>query len=117
MRDHPASSVAKALGILALVFFSGFATGLLTSNLMSPGRADDFRIEATLEDLADQLRLNPSQMEQVRVILDDVIMQEADLLGELQWNQLEARRRISNHLTAEQNEIFEEIIQASLEGR
>lgn len=115
--QHPPSSVGKALGMLALVFFSGFATGLLTSNVLAPGDTDSFRIEATMQDLSGQLGLNPSQMEQIRVILDDVILQEADLLGELHWNQLEARRRIANHLTAEQNEVFEGIIQSTLESR
>ncbi len=120
MKQFSVSSVGKALGILALVFFSGFATGLLSSNLLpylSPRPSENLLIEATLAELSGQLGLNPSQLEQIRVILDDVIMEEAELLSELEWNQIEARQRISNYLTAEQNEIFNRIIEASLERR
>ncbi len=102
------------------MFFSGFVTGLLTSNMLltpSSEQPRSYLTDATLNDLADRLGLNPSQMEEIRVILDDVIMEEAELLSELEWNQSEARRRISNHLTTEQNEIFNEIIAARLEAR
>ncbi len=114
------SSAGKALGVLTLVFFCGFATGLLSSSLiltLSPEQPRNYLTEATLEELADRLGLNPSQREQIREILDDVIMEEAELLSELEWTQAEARRRISNHLTTEQNEVFNELIAASLDAR
>ncbi len=113
MQHLPSASVAKAVGIFALVFFSGFAAGFLSWNLLesfSPDRSRQFRIDATLQDLSDHLSLNPSQAEQVRVILDDVIMEEAELLSELKWNQLEARQRITQYLTPEQNQLFNEMM-------
>lgn len=120
MQGFSGGSVGKAAGVLALIFFSGFATGLLSSNLMEAfeeERSTEFRIEATLQDLAEELSLNPSQMEQIRAILDDVIMQEAELLGELKWNQLEAHQRIVQYLTPEQNQLFNQLIQVANEGR
>ncbi len=115
-----AVSTGKAVFVFALVFFSGFATGLLSSNLLEafgPDRSRQFRIDATLQDLSDHLALDPSQAEQVRVILDDVIMEEAELLSELKWNQLEARERIAMYLTPEQNRVFNEMIQLGELGR
>lgn len=112
--QHPSASVGKAIGIFALVFFSGFATGLLSSNLMelfSPEKSEQFRIEATLQDLSERLALNPSQAEKIRVVLDDVIMEEAELLSELKWNQLEARQRIIQYLTPDQARRFNEMMQ------
>ena len=114
MQKHPSVSVGKAIGIFALVFFSGFATGLLSSNLWDlflPEKGEQFRIEATLQDLSQQLSLNPSQAEKIRVVLDDVIMEEAELLSELKWNQLEARQRIIKYLTPDQARRFNEMME------
>ncbi len=107
------SSIGKAVGVLALVFFSGFATGLLSSNLIQSYTAvpsTELRLESSLQDLTEHLDLNPSQMEQIREILDDVIIEEADLLSQLKWNQLEARQRITQYLTPEQNHRFNEMV-------
>ena len=120
MQHLPSASVGKAIGIFALVFFSGFATGLLSSNLMesfSSDSGEQFRIEATLQDLSGRLSLNPSQTEQIRVVLDDVIMEEAELLSELKWNQLEARQRIIQYLTPEQTQRFNEMMNLESEGQ
>lgn len=109
----------KAVGVIALVFFTGLATGYLGSDLLESMRSEPdtaFRMESTLQDLAEQLDLNPSQMEQVREILDDVIMEEAELLSELRANQMEARKRIAQFLTPAQNREFDELILA-LEAR
>ena len=119
MAHAPAASVGKAVGAFALVFVCGFATGLLSSSLiesLTPDRDRQFRIDATLQDLSDRLALNPSQAEQVRQILDDVIMEEAELLSELKWNQLEARERIARYLTPEQTTIFNRMMRAEAHG-
>ena len=120
MQQSSPSAVGRAIGVLALVFFCGFATGLLTSNLIegySEDRGTQFRIEATLQGLAEELSLNPSQMEQIQAILDDVIMEEAELLGELKWNQLEAHQRITKYLTPEQTRRFSQMIQVAHESQ
>lgn len=120
MQQLDSGSVGKAAGIFALVFFSGFATGLLSSNLIGAFSSDSngqLRIEATLQELSERLSLNPGQAEQIRVILDDVIMEEAELLSELKWNQLEARERITKYLTPEQNERFNDMIDLTAEDQ
>lgn len=108
--------VAKVIGAIALVFLSGFATGFLgerifDSLLPSPNQGTEFRIQATLDELSSQLDLNPSQMEQIRVVLDDAIMDEAELLSELKMNQLDARGRIAQYLTPEQNRLFDKMLE------
>lgn len=113
------SSTGKAMGIMALVFFCGFATGYLVKGLFEAGSAEpdtQLRIDATLQDLSKQLSLSPSQAEQVREILDDVIMEEAELLSELKWNQTEARERIAQYLTPEQNRQFVELMKAGFDS-
>lgn len=113
MGSPTSASAGKAISVIVLVFLSGVATGYLGFNLvesLSPDRDTEYRIETTLADLSTNLDLNPSQMEQIRVVLDDVIMEEAELLNELKWNQKEARERIMQYLTPEQNEQFMQML-------
>lgn len=113
MGSSTSASAGKAISVIVLVFLSGVATGYLGFNLvesLSPDRDTEYRIETTLADLSTNLDLNPSQMEQIRVVLDDVIMEEAELLNELKWNQREARERIMQYLTPEQNEQFMQML-------
>ena len=120
MQQFPGTSLGKAIGVLALVFFCGFATGFLSYNLTGHDggeRGTQFRIDATLQDLSAELLLNPSQVEQIRVILDDVIMEEAELLSQLKWNQLEARQRIIQYLTPEQSQKFNQLMEVAFESR
>jgi Spy/CpxP family protein refolding chaperone len=120
MQEFPAASISKAIGVLALVFFCGFATGFLSYNLTESASAEQgnrFRIDATLQDLSTKLSLNPSQVEQIREILDDVIMEEAELLSQLKWNQFDARERITKYLTPEQNQQFNQMMRVAFESR
>ena len=120
MQHHQATSLGKAIGVVALVFFCGFATGFLANNLTGAypaSRGTQFRIDASLQDLTSRLSLNPSQVEQIRVILDDVIMEEAELLSQLRWNQLEARERIAKFLTPDQNQKFNHVMQVEYDSQ
>lgn len=113
-------SLTKAIGLIGLVFFCGFATGLLAYHLFwgqSDHQNTTFRIDATLENLSTELALSPRQVEQVREVLDDVIMEEAELLSELKWNQVEARERITRYLTPEQNQQFNEMMKVAFESQ
>ncbi len=114
--------VAKVIGAIALVFLSGFATGFLGERIFdtlfpAPNQGTEFRIQATLDELSSQLDLNPSQMEQIRVVLDDAIMDEAELLSELKLNQMDARERIAQYLTPEQNRLFDNMLELASETR
>ena len=114
MTGPDATPTAKVVAVVALIFASGLATGLLAYRLVetfAPQRGTEFRIEATMQDLAQRLRLNPSQIEDIQAILDDLIMEEAELLGELKWNQMEAHERILRFLTPDQAERFRSLVQ------
>lgn len=111
--------VGRVTGVLALVFVAGFATGLLSSNFVdffSPAPSA-VRLESSLQDLTERLNLNPGQTEQIRVILDDVIIEEAELLSQLKGNQLEARQRIAQYLTPEQNSRFNEMMKVAFDSQ
>ena len=104
----------KAGAILILVFVLGLTTGVLITNLTSSGRAEaDLhaeRVNSTLGDLIEHLSLQPDQIEQVRGVLDDIIMAEADLLSRIKWNQMEGRGRIMQFLEPDQQERFTALI-------
>ncbi len=110
------ASTTKAAAVLALVFVSGFVSGLLTDNLLQTGMMSEsalsLRQEPSLEDLSEHLDLNPVQTEQIRIILDDVIIEEADLLSEFQSHREEARVRIIRYLTPEQSKRFDDLMDA-----
>lgn len=115
-----AACAGRVAGVLTLVFVAGFATGLLSSNFVdffSPAPSAQVRLESSLQDLTESLDLNPGQAEQIRVILDDVIIEEAELLSQLKWNQLEARQRIAQYLTPEQNSRFNDMMKAAFEAQ
>ncbi len=104
----------KAGAILILVFVLGLTTGVLIPNLMNGGRAETDlhakRVDSTLGDLIEHLGLQPDQIEQVRGVLDEIIMTEADLLTRIKWNQMEGRRRIMQFLEPDQQERFTALI-------
>ncbi len=104
----------KAGAILILVFVLGLTTGVLVTNLLpvipeEPDLHAD-RVDSTLGDLIEHLSLQPDQIEQVRGVLDDIIMAEADLLSRIKWNQMEGRRRIMQFLEPDQQERFTALI-------
>ncbi len=116
--DHlPSRQVGRGVGLILLIFFCGLATGYLGFSLVQAtreARGPEFRVDATLNELAGQLDLNPSQMEQIRIILDDAIMEEVELLSELRLNQAAARERISQYLTPEQDQEFNKMLEINV---
>ncbi len=104
----------KAVAILILVFVLGLTTGVLATNIMTGVRSETdihaTRVSSTLEDLIEHLSLQPDQIEQVRGVLDDIIMAEADLLNRIKWNQMDGGRRIMQFLKPDQQERFVALI-------
>lgn len=68
---------------------------------------------AAVERLEEEVGLRPQQIEQVKAILDESIMKEADLLNRIRVLQDQGRRRILGILTAEQRAKFEDLSQRS----
>jgi hypothetical protein len=100
----------KAGAVLVLVFVLGLTSGVLGTYLTKPPPTREdihrARVNSTLNDLNTHLKLQPDQSEQVREVLDDMIMAEADLLSQVKWNQMEGRRRIMQYLHPDQQKEF-----------
>ena len=107
----------KALVVLVLVFLGGGFSGVIGSHAFQDVLKSRFHIDKSvslggtrlveLEYLRDELLLDPNQVQQVQKILDQCIMNEADLLVQLRMNQRSSRRRIFRVLTSEQRQKFE----------
>ena len=106
----------KALVVLVLVFLGGGLSGVIGSHAFQDVLKSRFHIDKSvslsktrlveLEYLRDELLLDPNQVQQVQKILDQCIMNEADLLVQLRMNQRSSRRRIFRVLTSEQRQKF-----------
>ena len=106
----------KALGILAMVFVAGIASGVIgvraldrQSASYAAAAASTAREEArlALEELAGDLELDETQRRKVGVILDEHIMMEADLLAQIRRIQQDGRGEIAKVLKHEQRVKFE----------
>jgi hypothetical protein len=106
----------KALGILAMVFVAGVASGVIgvraidrQSASYAAAEAGTAREEArvALEELAADLDLDAAQKRKVGVILDEHIMMEADLLAQIRRIQQDGRGEIAKVLKHDQRVKFE----------
>ena len=114
---------SKALTVLLLVFLGGAASGVIGSQVFyrsvsQPAASAPAAVAETklveLESLRDALSLNPTQVRQVREILDQCIMHEADLLMQIRVNQNSSRERILQILSPDQRLKFQSELPASL---
>ena len=109
------STHGRAFGFIAAVFVIGVASGALGMHLYEaevrtpPAVAIDYQEDSTaaLDEMAKQLKLNDSQRERVQMILDECIMEEADLLMRVKQIQQSGRVRILEVLEPHQREDFE----------
>ena len=117
MTDGPVNTYRrKALVMLVLVFLGGSISGVVGSHVFNDVLKSRFRIvepvslsETRLVELGylrDELLLDPNQVQHVQSILDQCIMNEADLLLQIHLNQRSSRRRIVEVLTPEQRQKF-----------
>lgn len=109
------STHSRAFGFIAAVFVVGVASGAVGMHVYELNRHTPPVItinyqedsHAALDEMAKQLRLNDSQRERVQSILDECIMEEADLLMRVKQVQQSGRSRILEVLGPEQRENFE----------
>lgn len=114
---------AKAWAILVIVFLGGVASGVLGTRAMTPQRAPGqpanteiavMDSDTAVEHLVAELNLSQDQTQQVRGILDECIMEEADLLRRIQSIKAEGRERIAKVLDEPQRSKFKAmLLQAS----
>ena len=105
----------RAFGFIAAVFLIGVASGAVGMHLYElkmhtpPVITIDYQedSEAALDEMAKQLQLDDSQRERVQTILDECIMEEADLLMRVKQIQQSGRGRILEVLEPEQRAEFE----------
>lgn len=105
----------RAFGFIAVVFAIGVASGAVGMHVYElkmqtpPVISIDYQedSDAALDEMVKQLKLNDSQRERVQSILDECIMQEADLLMRVKQIQQAGRGRILEVLEPEQRENFE----------
>ena len=105
----------RAFGFIAAIFAIGAASGAVGMHVYElkmgnpPVISIDYQADshAALDEMAKQLKLNDSQRERVQAILDECIMEEADLLMRVKQIQQSGRARILEVLEPEQREHFE----------
>lgn len=113
----------QAFGFIAAVFAIGAASGAVGMHIYDveartpPAITIDYQEDshAALEEMAKQLRLDDSQRERVQTILDECIMEEADLLMRVRQVQQAGRSRILDVLEPDQREDFETIFSRASE--
>jgi hypothetical protein len=116
------SCTAKAWAILLVVFLGGVASGVLVQRAVAPTppgtpeiAAAHSQMEPTeaVEHLESELSLTQDQTLQVRGILDECIMQEADLMKQIEMIKTQGRERITQVLDEPQRSKFQKLLQAS----
>ncbi len=117
--NRPSWHNPKVLGILLLVFFSGFAGGVLTTKLAlgtvssraaTPAWQEGGR-ELTIEMLRKELALTPEQAAEVETVLDDFVVYYKSLQIQMDDWRIEGKKRILRVLGPEQKKKFERIMQ------
>ena len=92
----------KALGILAVIFVAGLATGILGTRgydrYVEKKTANPLEQQSAvaIERLRRDLSLDEEQANKVRTILDEYIMMEADLLSQVHTLQQQGRSSEQN---------------------
>ena len=107
----------KLAGLVAFIFFSGVAMGGFTMILaerywLQPRRQalEKAEEQVALEHLSTELRLNDLQTRQVEEILDQVIMEHADMMAQFRTNRLHGHDRIMKILNEEQRKRFDQVL-------
>ena len=106
----------KALGILAVIFVAGLATGILGTRgydrYVEKKTANPLEQQSAvaIERLRRDLSLDEEQANKVRTILDEYIMMEADLLSQVHTLQQQGRSEILEVLDPDQRTKFETML-------
>ena len=109
----------KIFTVLFAVFLGGGAAGgigmkvyhdhvLHDSTLAVDVRTDE--TYQTLKHLAEELDLSERQFSNIKTVLDECIMNEADLMKRIQMLRAELRERITEILNSEQRDKFEVLL-------
>lgn len=105
----------KIAGVLSVVFLAGMLAGAVGTSVYqrqtaSAPHADSHRASLAVEHLRDELGLDSEQYAQVRGVLDECIMLEADMLTQIQLLRSDGRERIVKVLNSDQRAKFESLL-------
>lgn len=110
----------KIAGVLSVVFLAGLLAGAvgttvyqrrtLAGHAASAPHADSHPASLAVEHLRDELSLDSEQFAQVRGVLDECIMLEADMLTQIQLLRSDGRERIVKVLNSDQRAKFESLL-------
>jgi uncharacterized membrane protein YciS (DUF1049 family) len=107
----------KLAGLVAIIFVSGMAAGALTMNLAERHwlRSRDAVLteaekEMALQHLSQELDLNPEQAKAIEAILDEFIMQQANLLAEFKNSRMTGHEQILRVLNEDQRKRFQKVL-------
>jgi hypothetical protein len=107
----------KLAGMVAFIFFSGMAMGGFTMILaerywLQPRQQalEKAEEQVALEHLSTELRLDDLQTRQVEEILDQVIMEHADMMAQFRTNRLHGHDRIMKILNEDQRKRFDQVL-------
>lgn len=110
----------KICGVLFVVFLCGVAAGAVALRVYQAGATSAPETagalnpasdpSAAVEHLRDELKLDEQQYSQVHSVLDECIMQEADMVSRIQALRTEGRERIEKILNDQQRERFRTLL-------
>ena len=110
----------KICGVLFVVFLCGVAAGAVAlkiyqaavpSSTVAAGALNPAKDpSAAVEHLREELKLDDQQYSLVHSVLDECIMQEADMVSRIQALRTEGRERIEKILTDQQREQFRTLL-------
>ena len=103
--------------MVAVIFFSGMAMGgfamvLAERYWLQPRERalEQAEEQMALDHLSTELQLNEAQTRAVEEILDEAIMQHADMVAQFQTNRLYGHDRIMKVLNEEQRKRFDQVL-------
>ena len=107
----------KLFGLVSLIFLSGMVVGAFTMNLAErywlrpkPLVLTEAEKEMALQHFYRELELNEAQARAIEDILDEFIMQQADLMVRFKTSRLSGHDRIVQILNEEQRKRFKKVL-------
>ena len=104
----------KLFGFVAVVFLTGMVAGALTTKLADRYFAEPDGLkqekQVALQHLSEELDLTEEQARAVEAILDEFIMQQADLINTFNSSRLSGHDRIIEVLNDDQRRRFQEVL-------
>ena len=102
----------RAIAVLLAIFVAGVASGAVGMHIyeatlvVASSENPAVETEFAVDELTSDLDLSPEQTAQIQAVLDEHIMQEADLLMRVRKVQQDGRARILQILSPDQRERF-----------